>query len=257
MVARLADLDDGVVHLPPRDPEIAKREMLVTFDIDCGELVPGHHFVARGLSAEQIPHPDDLVDTSESLSDIVGVDGSFFVQFVRPADHHFDDSDKSLEVRLWRRSKRRDELEAAARRVPGFDLWYELVPGLTEAEDEDGFFPYLVAVDYSADLPLPWEISDGGAMAPSEGGMSTAGCRGAWPIPDGARILTFEITGFDKDTREENDTPDGTLSVDLTTKDATWTGTQPTHLASDHQRLRDASALTTCTRREERTELAR
>jgi hypothetical protein len=34
--------------------------MILIFDVDCGELVPGHHFIARGLGGPfRLPIPDD------------------------------------------------------------------------------------------------------------------------------------------------------------------------------------------------------
>jgi hypothetical protein len=159
------------MQLPDRHPELAARNTLVSFDIDCGELVPGHHFVARGLSPSVI----------------------------------------------------RNLKEDSHGQVPVVDFLYDFVPGLTEDEEEGGFFPYLVQFEYAADRPLPWEESGGGATGPSEGGASTPGFEGPWPIPDGAQLLMFDLTGFDKDTRVENDEPDGTLTVNLATKTAVWT----------------------------------
>lgn len=46
--------------LPPRSSALPEDRMLVSFDIDCGELVRGHHFVARGVAgAGLIPALDD------------------------------------------------------------------------------------------------------------------------------------------------------------------------------------------------------
>jgi hypothetical protein len=159
--------------LPARHPNLAAREMLVSFDIDCGELVPGHHLVARGLATSAVTH----------------------------------------QMRV----------PGGARPVTGVDFLYDFVPGLTQDEEEDGFFPYLVEFSYTADQALPWEVDGGGAMGPSVGGASTPGFEGPWPIPDGARLLMFHLTGFDRDTRLENDEPDGTLEVNLTTRTAAWT----------------------------------
>jgi hypothetical protein len=34
--------------------------MIVSFDVDCGELLPGHRFVARGLAGPcRLPIPDE------------------------------------------------------------------------------------------------------------------------------------------------------------------------------------------------------
>jgi hypothetical protein len=63
--------------------------------------------------------------------------------------------------------------------MPGFTFHYDLVPGLTEAEfdGEGSMFPFLVEVDYTADRPLPWPVSDGGTLARADGGPTTHGSR--------------------------------------------------------------------------------
>jgi hypothetical protein len=46
--------------LPPRGPVFAGRSMMLSFDIDCGELASGHRFIARGLGGPfRAPIPDD------------------------------------------------------------------------------------------------------------------------------------------------------------------------------------------------------
>jgi len=212
------------MSIPPRDPALAGRRMLVTFDVDCGELIPGHHFVARGLSTAEIPHPDDLADLDrERLESIRGRGPGVHSVMVRIPDGGFTDDDESVEAQTWRRWRIRDQRIKAARKVAGFDFEYELVPGLTEHEIEDeGWFAFLVDVEYAADQPLPWDVSDGGAIAPALGGASTHGSRGSWPIPDGARTLNFSITGIDPQTHRSKEQPDGCLSVDLRQQTAHW-----------------------------------
>lgn len=196
--------------------------MLVTFDIDCGELAPGHHFVARGLSGCETPHPDDLAVDLEPLPEHPGTSGIYSVMLT--ANATFADDDDSFEAQVWRRRQRSKETLDKARKVRGFNFEYELVPGVTEAElDERGLFAFLPAINYQADQPLTWEVTDSGAIAPARGGLTTHGSRGTWPIPAGARRLTFVITGIDAATGFEKDDPDGTLTVDLATSTASWT----------------------------------
>ena len=46
--------------VPPRGPVFDGRQMILVFDVDCGELVPGHRFIARGLGGPfLLPIPDD------------------------------------------------------------------------------------------------------------------------------------------------------------------------------------------------------
>jgi hypothetical protein len=104
--------------------------------------------------------------------------------------------------------------------VPAFSLEYELVPGI---EDSPGpVFRYLVGITYTADVPLPWTPTDGGAIAPSRGGPSTHGSRGTWPLPRSAQILRFDLTGIDDATGWPRPQPDGTLTVDLGAGTANW-----------------------------------
>ncbi len=72
---------------------------------------------------------------------------------------------------------------------PCVSLEYELVPGVENAEGVDGIGPLLVGIEYEADVPLPWEPTDGGAIAPFVGGSTTHGTRGAWPLPREAGSL--------------------------------------------------------------------
>lgn len=146
--------------------------MLVSFDLDCGELVPGHHFVARGVA-----------DAG-----------------VIPA---FGDN------------------EAAG----GISLEYELVPGVEPMDDGASVLRYLVGIEYSADVELPWDPNDGGVIAPFEGGASTHGSRGSWPLPRGASRLTFTLfavgdSGFPKSE------PAGSINVDLSARTGVW---RPAH----------------------------
>jgi len=157
-----------VPDIPPRGPALPEEEMLLTFDVDCGELVTGHHFIARGIC-----------DTGRLTWD-------------------------------------------NALSAPGFTLEYELVPGVEADEDRRSPFGYLVGIEYSADVPLPWEAHDSGAIAPARGGVSTHGSRGNWPLPRSARVLRFALTGVDAQTGSPRSESDGTLVVDLQEERAEW-----------------------------------
>lgn len=137
--------------------------MIVSFDVDCGELIPGHRFVARGLAGP----------------------------YRLPIGEWADDSASREQLR---------EFEEAGG-YPGFSLEYELVPGVAPLEREDSFFRYLVGITYQADADLPWFPADGGAIAPFEGGAATHGSRGDWPLPPDATVLTFSLAGTGPDGR--------------------------------------------------------
>lgn len=140
--------------------------MLLSFNVDCGYLLPGHRFIARGIC------DDGLVE-----------------QLIGEA-------------------------------YPCMSLEYELVPGVESAEAVNGIGPLLVGIEFEADVPLPWEPADGGAIAPFVGGASTHGSRGSWPLPRDAGSLRFTLYGVDEGSRWPREAPDGVLIVDLQTAEA-------------------------------------
>jgi hypothetical protein len=71
-------------------------------------------------------------------------------------------------------------------------------------------------------VELPWEPPDGGAIAPFDGGVSTHGSRGSWPLPADARVLTFLLHGINQGDRWPRPQPDGALVVDLLDGTAAW-----------------------------------
>jgi hypothetical protein len=142
--------------------------MIVSFDLDCGELVPGYRFVGRGVAD---------------------------CGLMPPFDGHSA--------------------------VPGISLEYELVPGVAPLDNPAEMFRFLVGVEYTADAELPWEPNDGGAIAPFEGGPSTHGSRGDWPLPDGARSLTFTLFPVGASGSQSLD-PAGAIEVDLIERTAVW-----------------------------------
>lgn len=120
--------------------------MLLPFDVDCGYLIQGHRFIARGI------FDAGLLESDEGRS------------------------------------------------APAFSLEYELVPGISASEERQGPWNYLVGIEYTADVPLPWDPNDCGAIAPARGGESTHGSRGDWPLPRTARVLHFALSGVDPAT---------------------------------------------------------
>lgn len=157
--------------------------------------MPGHRLLARGLSG---PVPLPLPEDEDEDEDMNGSQGD-----VGPVEE-------------YRSPERVVEDVAGGRDYPGFSLEYELVPGLGE---DHRFFDALVGIEYEADVPLPWDPGDQGALAPFEGGSSTHGSRGDWPLPPDARVLTFTVwppmhVGGD---------PLGRLLLELGSGKATWT----------------------------------
>jgi hypothetical protein len=172
-------------EVPPRGAVFSGRPMMLVFDVDCGELVAGHHFIARGLG------------------------GPFRLPI--PADWDGDSADYEQMLQFE---------EAGG--YPGFTLEYEFVPGVSAVEAGGNFFRYLVGVSYDADAKLPWWPSDGGAIAPFEGGDATHGFRGDWPLPPDAAVLTFSIAGVNADGFADDENPAGDLVVGVVRGDAAW-----------------------------------
>jgi hypothetical protein len=159
--------------------------MILSFDVDCGELVSGHHFIARGLGGPyRLPIPDEWDG-----------DSAEYKQMLELAD---------------------------AGGYPGFSLEYELVPGVSAAEAGGNLFRFLVGVSYDADVKLPWAVNDGGAIAPFDGGDATHGSRGDWPLPPDATFLTFTLTAVGPDGFPDYANPAGNLVVDLARGNAAW-----------------------------------
>jgi hypothetical protein len=159
--------------------------MILSFDVDCGELLAGHRFVARGLAGPyRLAIPDDW-------------DGDIaeYEQMLK-----FED----------------------AGGYPGFSLEYELVPGVSQTEAGENFFRYLVGITYKADVKLPWYPADGGAIAPFEGGAATHGSRGDWPLPPDAKVLTFSLGGTDPAGFPGYEISAGDLVVDMVHGNAVW-----------------------------------
>lgn len=142
--------------------------MLLSFDVDCGYLLPGHRFIARGIA-------DD------------GIVSAF-----------------------------------TGEPYPCISLEYELVPGVESAEAQGDIGPFLVGIEYEADVPFPFEPTDGGAIAPFVGGTATHGTRGSWPLPREARTLRFTLHRVDEGSRWPRATPDGILIVDLVAEKASF-----------------------------------
>jgi len=171
------------MSLPQRSPRLP-LSMLVTFDISCGrDLLPGHTFIARGL-ADQGRSRDDLSSGDQALHDVC--------QMV--------------------------------------DLVYELAPGVQAAEaPTDRSQPFTVDATYGTDVPLFWSTggtgpNDSGGpgwIEKYQGGSSTVGGLGPWPIPDGAQHLTFWLHAADDHTCR------GALRVDLRTHTVRWDPIKP------------------------------
>jgi hypothetical protein len=64
--------------------------------------------------------------------------------------------------------------------------------------------------------------TDGGAIAPFEGGEATHGSRGDWPLPPDATTLTFTFFRTAQDGFSDRENPAGDLVVNLVRGEAVW-----------------------------------
>ena len=98
-------------------------------------------------------------------------------------------------------------------------------PGVEAAEaPTDKSQPFTVDATFGADVPLFWSTGGtgpGGSGGPGwiekyQGGSSTLGGLGPWPVPYGAQHLTFWLHAADDDKCR------GALKVDLNNHAARW-----------------------------------
>lgn len=173
--------------LPTRDAtekylEMMGRRLDIVFDVDLGELVRGHHVVARGID---LGHEFDvsrwMANRERGLHE--GVDGL---------------SEKFLSQSWYgmgTRSRPPQDLEIVETRLTEPELHYEFIPGL-EAHESDGdpFFWYWM-LQASDDVGSEYADSNNGVRGPSEGGEATHTTRDlGGRIPDSASRLVIVIS---------------------------------------------------------------
>ena len=165
-----------------RDPDSfqAFHPILISFEIDCGPLVPGHRVRVTGLS-----------------------------------DHGVSRNDLTSR-----------EQEVACEMVA---LEYDLLPGVRPDEVANGFDEaFLLGCSYHADVDLPWTTAGAGGLGPGEiemfaGGERTHGALGPWPVPAGARTLTFVLHRPPAAEQTTADSVAGAVVIDLMAQQARWT----------------------------------
>jgi hypothetical protein len=165
--------EDRRVKIPPRtvtDQYLARsgEHLDVVFDLDLGELVRGHHVVARGIMLGR-PVRVPRYGTSR-LPGLVrrGEDPSNGGGFIRRGEAR--------------------EPAAVEERLTEPELHYEFVPGLAE---ERGFGWYWM-LEVTDDVGTEYSDSNGGAFDGRSGGAASHGTRDlGGQIPPQARRLTI------------------------------------------------------------------
>lgn len=220
--------DDGPMTVPPPGQEVRRQPISIRFDLDCGELVPGHHFIARGVSFEEMVSPEAMtrIEPPRGPNAVERRRNRSYLHAVVVPEGGFTDDDKSDDAQWWRSWRRWEAQIAAAPRIRGVCLHYELAPGIpasADADDDNGWFRYLVGVEFHSDVPLATDDDDSGLMEPATGGQTTYGERGPWPLANGARVLTFALLG--RDSGRSGEDIGGRLVVDIVDGTAHWIST--------------------------------
>jgi hypothetical protein len=165
------------VSIPPRtatDSYLAKMrtQLDIVFDVDLGELVRGHHVVARGI---MFGHPVRLprIDR-ERLRELAEGTGD--------ADHG------GGFINLPGRGETDTELKMTEP-----ELHYEFVPGLDRGEGQQGFDWYWMMYA-SDDVGTEYADYNGGSFDPAGAGAASHGTRDiGGQIPAQARRLTLRF----------------------------------------------------------------
>jgi hypothetical protein len=168
------------------------RELDITFDIDLGELVRGHHVIARGLElGRPVMLPRWMVKRREELHRKL--------RERMAAQNRVDPSASGihLETHVLGSFPAEDmEMVDAGHAEPV--LHHEFVPGLTRGEEiADRFFWYWM-LHVADDAETIYRADNTGARGPAEGGDATHATRDlGGQIPEEAKglILTFEPPG--------------------------------------------------------------
>jgi len=153
------------------------RSMDISFDVDLGELVRGHHVVARGIELARRVNVHRWQQEFEAER-----------EKARPAEN-------SPMVTSTMRTLSAEDMEVVETRLSEPQLHYEFVPGLEKQEDdEDPFFWYWM-LHVSDDVATQYRDDNGGARGPAQGGSATHATRDlGGHIPDSASrlVLAFE-----------------------------------------------------------------
>jgi hypothetical protein len=162
----------------------AGRELDIVFDVDLGELVRGHHVIARGIDlGHDIPiarWQREFHQRAEEESELILYHGgnnpsggfqSFGRLNVGPEDR---------------------EIVEIIRTEPV--LHYEFVPGLEADESPSDHFFWYWMLTTSDDVGTEYQDHNNGTLARHEGGAATHGIRDlGGPIPDSATQLRISF----------------------------------------------------------------
>jgi hypothetical protein len=160
----------------------------IVFHIDLGQLVRGHHIIARGIS---LGEPTSVYKWQ-------------------------DDLDRGASARSLPPGPQRD-WTIVATREPEATLHYEFIPGLDKSEHAGDHFFWYWKLHCSDDVRTAYSDANTGARAPSEGGPATHATRDiGGSIPATASRLMMDFAPARGWTPPEPCR--GQLVIDLTTR---------------------------------------
>ena len=162
----------------------AGRELDIVFDVDLGELIQGHHVIARGIDlGHDIPitrWQRDFRQRAEQESELI----------LDQEENNPPGGFQSF-VRINPSPEDRDIVEIV-RSEP--ELHYEFGPGLEADESATDHFLWYWMLTTSDDVGTEYQDHNNGTLAPHEGGTATHGTRDlGGPIPDSATRLKISF----------------------------------------------------------------
>jgi hypothetical protein len=170
--------------MPPRGAVFNGRPMMMAFDVDCGEVIPGHHFIARGLGGPfRLPILDDWDGDSAECEQML--------EFGETCGY------------------------------PGLTLEYELIPGIPAQAGGD-LFVISSASPTTRTLSSPGGRTTVARSPRSRAATRPTDSAGDWPLPPNATVLTFSIAGIDPAGFTDRENPAGDLVVNVLHGNAAW-----------------------------------
>jgi hypothetical protein len=150
-----------------------KGDLVITFEVDLGELAKGHHVIARGIDlGHDVPVTRWQQEGRQRFEESDFESGGFqsFVSFSLEGNEIVD----------------RIRSEAA--------LEYEFIPGVEEDESSSDYFFWYWILAVSDDVGTEYQDHNNGCLARFEGGAATRGTRDlGGTIPESASRLTISF----------------------------------------------------------------
>jgi hypothetical protein len=153
----------------------------IVFDVDLGQLVKGHHVIARGID---LGHEVSITRWQQERNQRLDAGVEW------PPEAEGQSGIVRSQITLTARDR---EVVETVLSEP--ELHYEFVPGLEEAEEADDHFYWYWVLEVSDDVGTDYQDHNNGCLGRSEGGPATHGTRDlGGRIPESATRLTLSFT---------------------------------------------------------------